>query len=86
MQMNKINWKYEAQKQAADAGELKMKLAARLEELRTEYAITNQHCLWAESEYDQVVLQWKSEQLQKQIDWLEGILYGHREQNSAADC
>ena len=84
--MSELNWKYEAQKQAACAGELKMKLAERLEELRTEYAITNQHCLWAESEYDQVVLQWKSEQLQKQIDWLEGILYGHREQNSAADC
>lgn len=84
--MIELNWKYEAQKQAADAGELKMKLAERLEELRTECAITNQHCLWAESEYDQVVLQWKSEQLQKQIDWLEGILYGHREQNSAADC
>ena len=84
--MKGTNWKQEAQKQAADAGELKMKLAERLEHIRTEISTARQYLRFEDNNLDRVVLEWKLGQLQKEEEWLEGILYGHREQNSAADC
>lgn len=74
--MNKINWKYEAQKQAADAGELKISLAERLESLRTQEVEIKQHLIFEDNNFDRVILEWKLKQLREQIDWLEGILYG----------
>lgn len=74
--MNKINWKYEAQKQAACAAELKIALAERLESLRTQEAEIKQHLIFEDNNFDRVILEWKLKLLREQIDWLEGILYG----------
>lgn len=74
--MTDINWKFEAQKQAACAGELRISLAERLESLRTQAAEIGQHLILEDNDLDRVILEWKLKQLREQIDWLEGILYG----------
>lgn len=69
------DWKYEAQTQAAAAGELRILLAYRLEELRTQQTALRKCLALEDNDLDRVILQWKVEQLQDHIDWLEGMLY-----------
>ena len=76
MLMKEIDWKQEAQKQAAAAGELNISLAERLELLRTQEAEIRQYLILEDNDLDRVILEWKLKQLREQIDWLEGIMYG----------
>lgn len=69
------DWKREAQSQAAAAGELRILLAYRLEELRTQQTALRKCLALEDHDLDRVILQWKVEQLQEHIDWLEGVLY-----------
>lgn len=67
-------WKREAQTQAAAAGELRILLACRLEELRTQQTALRRHLVLEDSDLDRVIVTWKIEQLQQHIDWLENIV------------
>lgn len=77
-----IDWKYEAQTQAAAAGELKISIAEYLEELRVQKTALIRQLTLEDHDFDRVILQWKIKQLQQHIDRLEAILYG---QSSTAD-
>lgn len=70
-----IDWKREAQINAAAAGELRILLAYRLEELRTHQTALRRHLALEDSDLDRVIVSWKIEQLQEHIEWLEGVLY-----------
>lgn len=73
-----MDWKQEAQIQAADAGELKIALAAHLDELRLGIQDT---CRQLENEDDteiQVQLCMKEMLLRREYDWMAGILAGKR--------
>lgn len=72
--MSELNWKYEAQKQAADAGEIRIAIAVRLEEVRTQIAGIHKHLLLEDNDFDRVILEWKQNQLKEQVAWLEGTL------------
>lgn len=67
-------WKHEAQTQAASAGELRILLAYRLEELRTQQTALRKCLVSEDSDLDRVILQWKIAQLQEHIDWLETVM------------
>ena len=73
-------WKLEAQKQAAETGEMMIALAERLEAVRTDIAVSEQLLLDEDSELDRVILQWKVSQKKSEAEWLERVLYGkHKE-------
>lgn len=67
-------WKREAQTQAAAAGELRILLAYRLEELRTQQTALRRHLALEDSDLDRVIAGWKIEQLREHIDWLENAI------------
>lgn len=73
--MNEINWKHEAQKQAAVAGELKIAIRARIDEIEKQQADNRTHLLFAETKIDELILEWKIGQEQKQIEWLKSLLH-----------
>lgn len=73
--MNEINWKHEAQKQAAAAGELKIAIRARIDEIEKQQADNRTHLLFAETKIDELILEWKIGQEQKQIEWLKSLLH-----------
>lgn len=68
------DWKYEAQTQAAAAGELRILLAYRLKELRTQQTALWKCLTLEDCDLDRVILQWKLKQLQEHIDWLENAI------------
>ncbi len=72
--MSEEYWKREAQAQAAAAGEFKMLLTLRLEELQTEKISLQKYLILEDNDLDRVILQWKIEQLQKHIEWFESAL------------
>ena len=69
-------WKLEAQKQAAETGEMMIAMAERLEAVRTDIAVSEQLLLDEDSELDRVILQWKVSQKKSEASWLERVLYG----------
>lgn len=69
-------WKNEARKQAATAGEIRIVLAERLEEVRTDIAVSGQLLLVEDSELDRTILSWKISQKKSETKWLEQVLYG----------
>ena len=69
-------WKLEAQKQAAETGEMMIALAERLEAVRTDIAVSEQLLLDEDNELDRVILQWKVSQKKSEAEWLERVLYG----------
>lgn len=71
-------WKLEAQKQAAETGEMMIALAERLEAVRTDIAVSEQLLLDEDSELDRVILQWKVSQKKSEAEWLERVLYGRQ--------
>lgn len=73
--MNEINWKREAQINAAAAGELKMAIRARIDEIEKQQADNRTQLLFAETKIDELMLAWKIEQEQKQIEWLKSLLH-----------
>lgn len=70
------HWKLEAQKQAAETGEMMIALAERLEAVRTDIAVSEQLLLDEENELDRVILTWKVSQKKSEAEWLERVLYG----------
>lgn len=75
MRMKIVDWKKEAQLNAVELGELLFLIAARLDEVRTEYATIKTKSENTVDNMDCIVMHWKLSQLQKQIDWLEFALY-----------
>lgn len=69
-----MDWKQEAQKQVADAGEMRIAIAVRLEEVRTQIAGIHKHLMLEDNDFDRVILEWKQNQLKEQVAWLEGTL------------
>ena len=69
-------WKLEAQKQAAETGEMMIALAERLEAVRTDIAISEQLLLDEDNELDRVIMTWKVSQKKSEAEWLERVLYG----------
>lgn len=73
-----MEWEQEAKKQAAAAGEMLIKIAERLEDIRTRISTTRQMLLMEDNHMDQAILQWKLRQLQEQEAWMESVLYGRQ--------
>lgn len=73
--ISKESWEKEAKEQTAAAGELKIKLAEHLEEIRNNISELRQQAKTETSDMDIVLIQWKIEQLRKEESWLEGILF-----------
>lgn len=62
-------WKNEARKQAAAAGEMRIVLAERLEEVRTDIAVSEQLLLVEDNELDRAILIWKISQKKSEAEW-----------------
>lgn len=76
--MSELNWKYEAQKQAVNAGELRIAIAEQLEDVRTQILAIHKQLLFEDNDFDIVILTWKKEQLENQERWLKDVLVGKR--------
>lgn len=71
-----IDWKQEAQKHAAEAGEMKIAIAEKLEEVRANIVNIRHLLLTEDTALDQAILSWKAEQLERWARFLEDLLYG----------
>lgn len=74
--MKEIDWKKEAQKNAAEAGELKISLAIRLDEDRLNLNHTVSQLLETEEADIAKALILKKSVLENEIYWLEDLIYG----------
>lgn len=75
--MNKINWKLEAQKQAADAGTLKMNLALRLDDINTRIRSLDEALIFADDNASINLLN-RISVLKEERVWLVSVLYEKR--------
>lgn len=73
---NEIDWKQEAQKHAAAAGEMKIAIAQKLEEVRADIVNIRHMLLTEDTVLDQAILGWKKGQLEKWAIFLEDLLSG----------
>lgn len=73
---NEIDWKQEALKQTAAAGEMKIAIAQKLEEVRVDIINIRHMLITEDSALDQAILGWKKEQLEKWAIFLEDLLHG----------
>lgn len=73
---NEIDWKQEAQKHAAEAGEMKIAIAQKLEEIRADIVNIRHMLLTEDTALDQAILSWKKAQLEKWAIFLEDLLSG----------
>lgn len=73
---NEIDWKQEAQKHAAEAGEMKITITQKLEEVRADIVNIRHLLITEDSALDQAVLSWKKAQLEKWAIFLEDLLSG----------
>lgn len=73
---NEIDWKQEALKHAAEAGEMKIAIAQKLEEVRADIVNIRHMLLTEDTALDQAILGWKKEQLEKWVIFLEDLLHG----------
>ncbi len=73
---NEIDWKQEAQKHAVEAGEMKIAIAQKLEEVRADIVNIRHMLLTEDTALDQAVLSWKKAQLEKWAIFLEDLLSG----------
>lgn len=71
-----IDWKQEAQKHAAAAGEMKIAIAQKLEEVRAGIVNIRHMLITEDTALDQAILSWKKEQLEKWAIFLEDLLSG----------
>lgn len=76
--MDDTDWKAEAQKQCSAAGELRIRLGERLEEIRTRISAMRQMLCMEDNTMDQMILTWKISKMEEQAAWLESVLYGKR--------
>ena len=70
------HWKTEAQKHAAAAGELKVALGERLEEIRRRKTSIEDLAPGVKTDMDKAVAEWKIKQYKEQEQWLEVVLQG----------
>lgn len=70
-----IDWK-EEQKHAAAAGEMKIAIAQKLEEVRADIVNIRHMLLTEDTALDQAILGWKKEQLERWAIFLEDLLSG----------
>ncbi len=73
---SEIDWKQEALKQIAAAGEIKIAIAQKLEEVRADIVNIRYMLLTEDTALDQAILGWKKEQLEKWAIFLEDLLSG----------
>lgn len=71
-----IDWKQEALKHAAEAGEMKIAIAQKLEEVRADIVNIRHLLITEDSALDQAILGWKKDQLEKWVIFLEDLLSG----------
>lgn len=72
----KIDWKQEALKQTAEAGEMKIAIAQKLEEVRADIVNIRHMLITEDTALDQAILGWKKGQLEKWAIFLEDMLSG----------
>lgn len=72
-------WKLEAQKQAAGAGELRIKIAEHLEELRMRITDLKEMEHPENDDMSAMIIKWEISQLKKEEEWLEDLLHTDRE-------
>lgn len=73
---NEIDWKQEAQKHAAEAGEMKITITQKLEEVRADIVNIRHMLITEDTALDQTILAWKKDQLEKWAIFLEDLLHG----------
>lgn len=71
------DWKYEAQKQAADAGTLKMNLALRLDDINTRIRSLDEALIFADDNASINLLN-RISVLKEERVWLVSVLYEKR--------
>lgn len=71
---NEIDWKQEAQKHAAEAGEMKITITQKLEEVRVDIVNIRHMLLTEDTALDQAILSWKKAQLEKWAIFLEDLM------------
>lgn len=72
---SEYDWEREAKKQTAAAGEIKMQLAEHLEDVRNNISLLRQQARTETNDMSIALIQWKLEQLQKEENWLESLLF-----------
>lgn len=72
------DWEQEAKRQCSAAGELRIQLGERLEEIRTRISAMRQMLHAEDNTMDQAILTWKISQMEEQAAWLESVLYSKR--------
>ncbi len=73
---SEIDWKQEALKQIAAAGEMKIAVAEKLEEVRADIVNIRHMLITEDTALDQAILCWKKEQLEKWTIFLEDLISG----------
>mgnify|MGYP003378008564 CR=1 FL=1 len=74
---NEIDWKQEAQKHAVEAGEMKIAIAQKLEEVRADIVNIRHMLLTEDTALDQAVLSWKKAHGAKKTvgkDWKQNVM------------
>lgn len=71
-----LSWENEARVQSAAAGEIRMKLAEHLEDIRNNISSLRQQAQTETNDMSIALIQWKIAQLQKEECWIEGLLFG----------
>lgn len=74
--MNTVNWKKEAQKNAAAAGEFRIKLCCRLDELKTRYRNLQKEAIDSNDYNQMYCILNRLSFINEEIAWLEGVLNG----------
>lgn len=79
--MGGLNWKFEAQKHAACAGELKIALATRLSEIKKNILLLTSDFQSENSQRLCIQLAVQITTLEEEKKWIESVLYGKDDAN-----
>lgn len=79
--MTDINWKFEAQKNAESAGNLKMQLAFRLDDIKTRIDTMSEEAKKSENFDTQICFMNRISLLKEERAWIERVLYGKEKEN-----
>lgn len=74
MRMKIVDWKEEAQKNAAAAGEFRIKLCCRLDELKTRYRNLQKEAIDSDDYNQMQCILNRLSFINEEIAWLEGVL------------
>lgn len=83
--MQEVDWKLEAKKHAAEAGELKIAIAEKLDEVRGQISKVTKEIEKASDITVVVTAKTERSELEKQSQWLKKILYGEKEREGEWD-